>query len=266
MKTNIFYFTGTGNSLKLAQDLALELGNTTLTSIAGLQNGNIDLDVSCDCIGLIFPIYSWGLPGIVRDFCQNLRTDQYFFVVMNYGGNPGYALDQLRSVLQPTGTKLNAGFGLAMPDNFMPLFSDISKDTQLKITEESSAIIHRFAEIIRRKEEYFSPIDYSAKNWILSNPINKLWLHFYKKSDKFFKADVNCNSCGQCQAICPVSNITLIDGHPQWQHNCQGCLACIHWCPQEAIQYGRLTAKHRRYQNPKINIKQIIEGNQGRNI
>ena len=262
MKTNIFYFTGTGNSLKLTQDLALELGDTKLTPIAGLQNGNIDLDVSDDCIGLIFPIYSWGIPGIVRDFCQNLRTDKYLFVVMNYGGNPGYALSQVKSVLRTNGTKLSAGFGLAMPDNFIPLFSNISKDAQSKILEESSATIKRIAELIRTREEYLPPIDYSLKNWILSNPINKLWLYFYKKSDKFFWTNVNCNSCGQCQAICPVSNIKLVDGRPKWQHNCQCCLACIHWCPQEAIQYGRFTAKHRRYQNPESNIKQIIKGNQ----
>ncbi len=26
---------------------------------------------------------------------------------------------------------------------------------------------------------------------------------------------------------------------PVWQHNCERCLACIHWCPCEAIEYGK---------------------------
>jgi flavodoxin len=259
MKTTIFYFTGTGNSRKLAQDLAIQLENTKLISIAGLQNKNIDLDPADDCIGLIFPIYSWGIPSIVRDFCQNLKTDKYLFVVMNYGSNPGYTLNHVKSALKTNGTNLSAGFGLAMPDNFMPLFRNTSNDAQLKVLKDASATIKQIAEAIKKREKYLLPVNYSVKNWILSNPLNKLWLHFHKKSDKFFWANDKCNTCGQCQAVCPVCNIKLVHGRPQWQCNCQCCLACIHWCPQQAIQYGRFTDKKERYQNPEINLKQIIE-------
>jgi ferredoxin len=178
---------------------------------------------------------------------------------MNYGGNPGYALNHVIAALKTTGTNLSAGFGLAMPDNFMPLFNRSSKDNQSKVLKEASPAIKKIAETIKKRGKYLLPINYSIKNWVLSNPINKLWLHFHKKSDKLFWANAKCNSCGLCQAVCPVCNIKLAHGRPQWQRDCQCCLACIHWCPQQAIQYGWFTDKKERYQNPEINLQQIIE-------
>ena len=39
MKTTIYYFSGTGNSLSAARKIAALLGDTDLTPIASLMNG-----------------------------------------------------------------------------------------------------------------------------------------------------------------------------------------------------------------------------------
>ncbi|KKN39208.1 hypothetical protein LCGC14_0745920, partial [marine sediment metagenome] len=70
-------------------------------------------------------------------------------------------------------------------------------------------------------------------------------------------ADDNCTNCGICKDVCPVNNIILIDGRPQWQHRCQQCLACINFCPEKSIQFGSQTLKTQRYHNPEITIKDI---------
>ncbi|MBY8992647.1 MAG: EFR1 family ferrodoxin [Candidatus Lokiarchaeota archaeon] len=59
--------------------------------------------------------------------------------------------------------------------------------------------------------------------------------------DKSFHVDDNCTSCGVCERVCPVKNIVLIDGVPQWQHKCQHCLARINFCPEKSIQFGDKT-------------------------
>ena len=79
----------------------------------------------------------------------------------------------------------------------------------------------------------------------------KLIFPLYRKwgtSDNKFRADnTKCTSCGICAKSCPVDNITMVEGLPQWQHNCTMCLSCIHRCPTVAIQYGKETIKKGRY-------------------
>jgi len=46
---------------------------------------------------------------------------------------------------------------------------------------------------------------------------------------------------------------------PSWIHQCEQCLACIQWCPQEAIQYGKKTVRYQRYHHPEITLKNMLE-------
>jgi len=42
---------------------------------------------------------------------------------------------------------------------------------------------------------------------------------------------------------------------PQWiGDNCDCCLACLHRCPKQVIQYGKRTEKKGRYKNPNTNL------------
>jgi MinD superfamily P-loop ATPase len=58
-----------------------------------------------------------------------------------------------------------------------------------------------------------------------------------------------------------MNNIILSNNYPIWHHNCEQCLACFHWCPKEAIQYGEKTAERARYHHPDIKLTDIIARN-----
>ena len=85
MKTKLFFFSGTGNSLKMARDLAAELGDAEVVPIpeALKKLGSID----ADRIGIVFPVYMWGLPLIVAEFCRRLLapSSAYIFGVATCG-------------------------------------------------------------------------------------------------------------------------------------------------------------------------------------
>ena len=36
-----------------------------------------------------------------------------------------------------------------------------------------------------------------------------------------------------------MNNIRLENGKPVWGKNCTHCMACICYCPKEAIEYGK---------------------------
>ncbi len=79
------------------------------------------------------------------------------------------------------------------------------------------------------------------------------------KMDREFWVDEKCNGCAICEKACPVSNIVMAAEKPTWLHQCEQCLACIQWCPKEAIQYGKKTPNYERYHHPEITLKDIVK-------
>jgi flavodoxin len=86
LKTKIFYFTGTRNSMAVATDIANELEDSELIAIPSVINGKIKANTPT--IGLVFPVYMWGMPHMVVEFVDQLRLteDQYVFAVTTCAG------------------------------------------------------------------------------------------------------------------------------------------------------------------------------------
>ena len=56
-----------------------------------------------------------------------------------------------------------------------------------------------------------------------------------------------CVGCGKCARLCPLNDISIVDGLPVWGKNCTHCMACICHCPTGAIEYGRKSLGKPRY-------------------
>jgi Fe-S-cluster-containing hydrogenase component 2 len=58
-----------------------------------------------------------------------------------------------------------------------------------------------------------------------------------------------------------VGNITITDGKTGLEHTCEMCLACLHWCPVEAIQLNVLrgTKGRGRYRHPELKLQDMID-------
>lgn len=87
----IFYFTGTGNCLYIARQLADE--QTRLLSIPQLvKHGEYEFEA--DEIGIVYPIYGHMPPNMVRNFIRKakLKAD-YKFAVLTYGNRKCNAVE-----------------------------------------------------------------------------------------------------------------------------------------------------------------------------
>jgi flavodoxin len=66
MKKNVVYvFTGTGNSLKVAKDIAVALGDCEIISMG--SDTRYDLEGGYETIGFVFPTYYRGEPRKLRN-------------------------------------------------------------------------------------------------------------------------------------------------------------------------------------------------------
>jgi ferredoxin/flavodoxin len=258
MSKAIFYYTGSGNSLWVARNLAKELGDTELISMADWKKGNPKIDL--DTAGLVFPVHMWGVPPPVIKFTDELKALQpkYLFAVGVNAGALANTLVQLKGVLKKAGLALNSGFSIIMPTNYAPWGGPGTKEEQQRRFDAAGAKIKQIAAYIKAKET--RPVE-KGPLWqrIVFTPIYHLATPNLAKMDRSFRADEKCNKCGICAKVCPAQNITFNDGKPVWNHKCEQCYACLQWCPQEAIQYGKNTIKYPRYHQPDIQLKDVLK-------
>ena len=88
MKTELYAYTGTGNSLWVARLLARELGEAPLHFMP-YPSG--PFPVKADRLGLIFPVHIWGLPIRVIRFVEHLQVDpetHLFALAVRMPGSP----------------------------------------------------------------------------------------------------------------------------------------------------------------------------------
>ena len=257
METKLYVYTGTGNSLWIARQLALELKEATLEFIPHLTG---DLKVEADRVGIVFPVHIWGLPSHVIQFANHLQVkpETYLFALAVNAGQPAATLLQLQKLMSTRGRSLAVGCSFVMPSNYTPWGGPGPIDTQQRLFREAQEKVKAIAGTILRGER--KRVD-KGPLWqnIVFSLIYKMSFRSVHKMDKKFWVDDKCNSCGICLNVCPVRNIEMTNKKPSWLHRCEQCLACLQWCPQEAIQYGEKTVKYPRYHHPEVILKDILE-------
>jgi len=88
MKTILYYFTGTGNSLAAAKKIAAALGDCELVPIASLKDRAGKIVPAADRVGIVCPVYDAGLPVIVKEFAERLDIGAvpYVFGIITFDG------------------------------------------------------------------------------------------------------------------------------------------------------------------------------------
>lgn len=258
MSLTIFYFSATGNSLEIARKIAKVLGDCVIKSMA-TKAPSEPVGGPGESVGFIFPVFYNGLPRLVKRFIEKLHIypGTYCFAIANSGGTRANSLGMLEEVLFKKQMSLSYAEEIKMPGNYIVGHQAPSSEKVKKMLEAADDKVEKTARAIAVEER--KPVILKAQLW--SKIINRSYL--YKNTnewDEEFLTTGKCTGCGRCAKVCPVDNIKIEKQRPVWQHSCEHCLACIHWCPFEAIEYGQKTIGRRRYHNPNIKIEDIIIG------
>lgn len=262
METTIYFYTGTGNSLWTARKIVEGLGPAELIPISFRREQSF----RCDSlrIGLVFPVHIWGVPQPVVQFLHRLKADSatYVFAVAVNAGQVAATLIQLRQLLLARHLHLSGGFSVDLPSNYIPWGGAISLEKQQRKFAAALKKIERITAAVRNREDLPPEKGPFWQNIIFSMIYRKSLPHV-ARMDKSFLADEKCNACAICVKICPAGNILMRGMKPAWQHHCEQCFACIQWCPERAIQYGKNTATKKRYHHPDVTLRDMLSLSSG---
>lgn len=244
MKILLAYFSGTGNTKKIAELYARELDRRGATvSICQITKDTPELDF--DMIGIGYPVHAFNAPKKVLDFVKTLpapkksgkRVPAFIFKT---SGEPVRMNDissvKLKKLLNKKGYHTFNEYGYCMPYNI--IFRHTDEMAYRMWTTAQALVPIDVSEIIARTPH--SPKKLFCGGllaWIMR--IEHPGAHIIGKT---FKATDACTNCGACQSRCPTENIKVKDGKIKFGGKCMLCMRCTFDCPNDAINAGILKA------------------------
>jgi len=270
MNTEIYYFSGTGNSLHVAKELQKCLPEAKLIPMVSLLDREV-IKTEAEAVGFIFPLYLTTAPFPVREFFKklDLKNSKYFFAIVTRLGTICLADIYIKRMLKKQGKKLDVFFLVNMANNsptgLKPTVGDknwINEITKEKIAKMEAVVQERLnfiQKIIFNKEEYLENKKFGFFKYFLEFILSAIVEKTSSQID--FYADLTCISCDLCEKVCPAKKIKIINNRPAWQKNiqCYYCYACFNFCPKQSILVRKkYTDKNGRYHHPGIIADDII--------
>lgn len=271
MKKVIYYFSGTGNSMRAAYQIASVLTETEIISMR-CNPSEVTAEDS-DIIGFVFPVYHWTMPESAIRFIKGLRINPkaYIFAVSTPGLINGHSFEVLDSILREKGASLSYGKILYSVANLVVAYPPFPFP-KLTVPKSEKDLISISADIAEMKTRKY-PRAFAFIRMLYPSVMPK-YINILHEADRGYIISGKCVSCGICAKACPCDNIVMKDGKPSFKHQCNFCMACVAYCPKGAFNYSvssemkqefnnffvkflKLPQKRKRYHNPFISAADI---------
>lgn len=247
----ILYFSGTGNSAYVAKKISQVTGEGLCSIKDKITTGELVPEIAeNERLIFVVPTYGWRIPRLVEDWIRHsaFPGGHQAYFIMTCGGDIGNAGKYIRRLCKEKDFVYKGCAEIVMPENYIALFTTPNRKEALSIIEKAEPAIARAAKDIYEGRT-LAPYEAAFSAKIKSSLVNTLFYPLCVHAKKFYATDA-CVGCSKCQDACMLHNIKMIDGKPKWGGDCTHCMACICYCPVEAIEYGSHSKGLPRYQCP----------------
>lgn len=232
------YFSGTGNTRYCAEQFLKGYGGENTLRAMEEQDAHRALEGDGPIL-VAYPIYYSTLPKLVNDFLtQNGPAFQgrTVFVLVTQGLFSGDGAGCAARLLKGYGAEIEGGLHVKMPDC-------IGDERVLKHgIEESRALVRAGGEKARAAGAAFRAGEPSRDGLSIASHAagllsQRLWFSGKTRhySDKLNVHAAQCIGCGLCARLCPMENLTLVEGKAVPGQRCTMCYRCVNHCPGKAI-------------------------------
>lgn len=254
MKENvIFCYSGTGNCLDMAKNIAKSLGNT---DIVMMRKYPVITDVrEARRVGFIFPCYGGGLPGHVERYIRDIKVspDAYTFGIAQcaaYKGEGLYKINQIIPLKYWTAVSHQCTCIWLFPHDLM-----MPKMGAVEAQARSEYLAGKIAGDIRNEVVSTRKLGKALPN----RAEHAAWNDIARKIGLKLRADDSCILCGNCAKICPMENIRYAGKAVVFGEKCISCMGCVQYCPMGAINVGKITQKRERYHNANVTADELTK-------
>lgn len=204
---NIYYFTGSGHSLKLAEHFG-RIFNRPVWDISNTEMKCKDTDTAV----IVFPVYCQNIPEPVKSFLRKLSA-KHFVLIATYGRfSYGNVLWEAAGLVK----------GTVIAGAYVPVGHSYLNESDVPFDEKDYLSIFE-----RLKAPCKAAIPKSFKN-----PLADFFPEWRSRVGVKIRRTKNCKDCGLCNNNCPMK--TMDCGVPGKQ--CVRCLRCFTNCPENALR------------------------------
>ena len=277
MKVTIFYFSGTGNTWLAATNIAKHLNEMGAEAQAiSIEHSDCksadklqQMVAASDKIAVGYPIYGSKAPRVMEEFMHSFpKTEDkkpfslFTTVAMYSGDGPVF----YKNIFEEKGYVYESGVEFVSNNNFnIPGFPDVLKvGDEKKVARKNEKLIaktKKMAEAMINGTHMVQGTGAFAK-W--TGDVQRKYVDEWivKINGMMYVEHSKCIHCGRCQKMCPVDNISTIEGKVTIADGCIACMRCYHFCPTAAINITEKsmdTKKWPRYKGPtKDYVKTLL--------
>ena len=257
----ILYFSATGNTRFIAEELAARLGDETLNLLKRIRSKDYSPVRSDKPFVICVPVYVCEIPSFINELIRHTpfegNKDVYF--VFTSGGYSGICSSQAKRLAKKKGLNYMGSADFKMPRNYIAnnTYPELSTEEIRRRIEDSNKLIPEIAELIYGNQKL---VKRSKHVWlfelVITLPFTPVWTRI-KQGVKKFRVSDKCIGCKKCANLCPVNVIKPDEkGRPVWDASmCAHCMSCIQNCPVEAIEYGDITPSKKRYTFDRYDLR-----------
>jgi ferredoxin len=230
-KTNLIYYSPTGNSKKIIEGVAKGLGvkDTKNVDLTHPEASSKSIDIPPDTLAVIaVPVYSGRVPPVAAQRLRNVKGNGSPAVVIAVYGNRAYedALIELRDIATEQGFKVISAAAFVGEHSFS---TEVAPIAQGRPDAEDLEKAKSFGGQVKAK------LDGAASPVEVAVPGNRPYRERNPSIPRVPETSPDaCTLCGACEEACPTKAIKVTDKVETTKDSCTACSACIKACPTGA--------------------------------
>ena len=153
MSTRIYYFSGTGNTLRVARSLKERLTDAEIIPIIPLLKSESVIPKT-ESVGIVFPIQSFSYPWVAAEFLNKLDSSRVEYIFAISSSHCFYKVFNDLEKVTTGSRKFDAYFVIEMPQNYIPMLKTPSPEQVKAANRVMEEALDSVAKVIRGRETH----------------------------------------------------------------------------------------------------------------